>query len=183
MQRLRRHRPLKPTKVWRGPKPVLPMTTVPVYIINCRDLEVYLQTVFKMDEYSVESATGARADMTPEFNVTGHLPGVSNIGQLVNNIRRGRRTRNLELILDILCQDGFIPAGKYIISMAEVPSPIEKYTEVLNKSQDYLHPACIAIKEENRGNVEFNRQVKLLDNGLLKHQERLSDTASRRPHD
>lgn len=174
MQRLRRRRPPKPTPTWKGPKPQLPMVTVPVYIVYYRDLEAYLQTVFKMDEYSIRSETGARGDMTPEIDVTGHLPSIPNICQLVDNIRRGHRTRNLGLILDILCQDGFIPAGKYIINMVKMLNPIERYTEALNKSQDCLHPVCIAIKDKNLGDVKFNRQVKLLDDKLLKHQEKLT---------
>lgn len=183
MQRLRRSRRSKPPKAWLGPKPVLPMITLPVYIIHYRDLEVYLQTVFKMDGYQVKLATGARGDMTPEFNVTGCLPTVTNLCQLVDNIRRGRHTRNLGLILDILCQDGFIMVGKYIINMTEIPSQIEKYTEMLNRSQDCSHPMCIAIKEANRGDVKFNRQVKILDDKFLKHQEQLTANGSRESND
>lgn len=178
MHRIRR-RLTKPTPAWKGPKPQLPMVTVPVYIVYYRDLEAYLQTVFKMDRYSIRSETGARGDMTPEIDVTGHMPNVPNLCQLVDNIRRGRRTRNLGLILDILCQDGFIPAGKYIINMVEMLSPIKRYTEALNKSQDCLHPVCIAIKAKNLGDVKFNRQVKLLDDKLLKHHEQLAARISK----
>jgi len=174
----RHNRPLKLAKPWRGPKPVLPMEVIPVFTVHYLDLEEYLKLIYKMEDYSIESATGARGDMTPEINVTGCLPQTSNIIQLVDNIRLGRRTRQLGLILDLLCQDGFIPAGKYIIKMTKILRPIEQYTEVLNVSQDCLHPVCIKLKDENKNDAKFMQQVKVLDTQLLEHQKELTKLAS-----
>ncbi len=172
-----RRRPLKPVKAWVGPKPSLPMKVLSVFRVNHRDLEIYLRLVYKMEDYSVINATGSQGGLTPEYLVDGSLPPAANIRQLVDNIQRGRRTRNLGLILNLLCQDGFIPPGKYVIDTTKVQTPIERYTEILNSTQDCFDRRCIAIKDENLGNIEFINQVKILEGKLLKHQDKLTTTA------
>ena len=165
--------------VWDGQKPKLPALMFAVFRVGYRDLEKYLNLVYKMEGYSVRSATGAKGAMTPEINVTGTLPEMANICQLVDNIRMGRHTRNLGLIMDLLCQDGFIPAGKYIIDMTEIKTPVETYADLLNDLQDCLHPKCIQFKDKYKEDIGFMKQVKLLDAKLLKHQEGLANIASK----
>jgi len=180
MQRPQRKRTIAMVPRWLGQKPALPMITIPVYVVHYRQLERYIEKIYKMEEYSIGTATGARGDMTPEVDVTGVLPSIHNLGQLVDNIRRGRRTRNLKMIMDLLCQDGFIPIGKYTIDMSKVKEPVEKYAEVLSDSQDCLDRRCVALKEANKNDVGFMRQVKILDDKLLKHQEQLAQLAARK---
>ena len=181
MQRSNRVRPLKPVKAWVGPKPELPMEILSIFRLNYLDLEDYLLRVYKMNDYSVINATGSQGGITPEYLVDGTLPIVANICQLVDNIRRGRRTRNLGLILNLLCQDGFIPPGKYVIDTEKILSPLERYIEILNSTQDCFDRRCVAIKEANSGNVEFTKQVKILDDKILKHQDKLTSIVSRKP--
>lgn len=169
----RKQRKIK-VPVWKGPKPKLPVQVLNVFRVKYRDLEDYLNLIYKMEDYSVESATGAKGDMTPEIDVTGILPVMPNICQLVDNIRRGRRTRNLRLILDLLCRDGFIAAGKYIIDMTEIKTPIEVYADILNDLQDCLHPRCLKFKDDHKSNIGFMKQVKVLDYKLLEHQKKLA---------
>jgi len=168
LHHLRRYRPPKPVKPWKGPKPSLKMTITPHCRVHYRDLERYIGLVFKIKNYDVRQATGARGAMTPEFAVTGVLPPANNISQQVFDIRRGFGTRKLGLILDVLCMDGFINPGIYVIDMAKDEMPIEEYRKALNESHDLLDPRCLKIKEANRGNKDFARQVRALDQQIMK---------------
>jgi hypothetical protein len=116
-----------------------------------------------MRDYDVRLATGARGGMIPEFSVTGELPPASNMGQQADNIRRGRRTRDLGLILNVLCVDGFIPVGTYIIDTTEDLAPINAYVELLNHNHNPLDPACIAMKEKHRHNKDFMKRAKAIE--------------------
>ncbi len=111
----RRYRPQKPAPCWKGPKPLLAMTVAQVCRVHYLDLQAYLSTVYKMRGYKIFFALGITPGMYPEFIVTGKMPPVANIGQQIDDIRRGRLTKNLGLILNVLCADGFIGKGKYII--------------------------------------------------------------------
>ena len=163
----RKPQPLKPLQPWKGPKPKLEMEVIPTCRVHFKTLEAYLWTIFKIPGYDVRRSTGARADMTPEFVVTGSLPMTGNMWQRIDSIRRGRRERNLGLILDVLCHDGFIPAGKYVIDMTQGPDPIEAYREALNENLDPLDTRCVQLKEGNRRDKVFMKRVKALDSRAL----------------
>ncbi len=168
LHHLRRYRPPKPVKPWVGPKPSLKMTVTPHCRVHYRDLEHYIGLVLKIKNYDVRGATGARGAMTPEFAVTGVLPPANNMGQQVFDIRCGFSTRNLGLILNVLCIDGFIHPGIYVIDMTEDRMPIEEYRKVLNDSHDLLDPRCLKIKKENKGNKGFAKMAKVLDEQIIK---------------
>ncbi len=95
-----------------NPKPKLPAQIIPVFRVRYRDLENYIQCVFGF-EYDLLFATGCTNGMCPEYQVSGQNNSVN--GQQANNLRRGRRTPNLALILEVLVADQYIPAGRYII--------------------------------------------------------------------
>lgn len=105
--------------------------------------------------------------MTPEFVVDGILGDANNLGQQIFDIRQGYRIRNLRLALNLLCKDGFIPKGFYIIDTAVGEKPVEAYRRALNESHDPLNVECIRIKEENRRDRDFMRQAVLLDKRVL----------------
>ena len=111
----RRYRPQKPVPRWQGPKPRLPMTVAQVCRVHYLDLQTYLAKVYRMQKYNILFSLGITPGMYPEFIVTGRMPPVANLGQQIDDIRRGRPTKNLGLILNVLCADGFIGKGKYII--------------------------------------------------------------------
>lgn len=117
---LRRYRPPKPVKPWQGPKPKLPMEVAYLCRVHYLGLQAYLAKVYKMKGYNVLFAVGVTNGMCPEYIVNGEMPPASNIGQQIDNIRRGRPTRNLSLILNVLCADGFIGKGKYIIDTSKI---------------------------------------------------------------
>jgi hypothetical protein len=120
-----------------------------------------------MRDYDVRLATGARGGMVPEFTVTGELPPAANMCQQTDNIRRGRLTRDLGLILNVLCVDGFIPVGTYTIDTTEDQTPIHTYSELLNRNYDPLHPACISLKEKHKHDKDFMRLAKELERLVL----------------
>ncbi len=173
---LRPQRPhnLRKIPTWQGPKPPLLMDVTYVCRVHYHTLEQYLAKVYRMEGYNIQLATGSRFGMIPEYTVTGNLPAAPNIQQIVDNIRRGRRTRKLGLILDLLCSDGFIPAGTYLIDMTEEVQPIKRYAELLHNTQDSLHEMCIALREANKGDIAFIKQANNLDRQLLDHQARLA---------
>ncbi len=167
MLRRRRYRPMKPVQAWKGPKPKLPMTVSLVCRVHFRELEAYLDKVYKMRDYDVRLATGARGDMVPEYTVDGVVPPAANMGQQIDSIRRGRRTRDLNMILNVLCIDGFIPIGMYVIDTAEDLEPIKTYVVLLNQNHDPLAPPCIALKEKHKHDKDFVQAAKALELRVL----------------
>ncbi len=76
-----------------------------------------------MRGYDVLFALGLTHGMFPEFIVTGRMPPAWNVAEQADDIRRGRPTRNLGLILNVLCADGFIGKGKYILDTSKRLQP------------------------------------------------------------
>jgi len=135
--------------------------------VHFRALEAYLAKVYRMRDYDARLASGAAGQMAPEYVVTGAFPPAANMAQQIDNIRRGRRTRDLGLILNVLCVDGFIPVGKYVIDISEDLQPIQRYAELLNESHDPLSTGCISLKEQHRVDREFMTQAKMLDQLII----------------
>lgn len=169
---LRPKRPPKPLKPWTGPKPKLTMGITLRCRVHYLNLEKYLARVYKMRDYSIQKATGAIEGCSPEYTVTGQMPSASNAQQQTDSIRRGQRTRRLGLILDVLCADGFIPQGKYVIDMTKKPDPINAYTKLLNKHHDPAHPECIAFRTQHKTD-SFCRRAAVLDNLVREFKQKL----------
>lgn len=175
-------KPRKPF-VWKGKKPKLEMQVSLECRVHFRVLEKYLAKVYHIPEPDIRDITGARMSMVPEFIVNGLLPNTNNIWQQVVDIRNGRRVNNLSLLLNILCMDGFIQKGKYIVDMTPPPSPLDLYRAALSVDYDALCQECIHIKNENRADKEFMSQVKLLDSHAMSYKKELEkheDSTARR---
>ncbi len=95
-------------------RPILEMTQLPIFRVHYRRLEEYLATVYRMECFDFLMASGAAPGLVPEYVVRPKLPPSSDSERQADVIRAGRRTRNVALILNVLCLDGFIPPGKYI---------------------------------------------------------------------
>jgi hypothetical protein len=154
------------------------MTVTMCCRVHYMDLQAYLAKVYRMQGYDILKATGATNGMFPEYLVTGRMPDARNIGQQVDNIRRGRRTRQLALILDVLCRDGFIPPGKYVIDTTLPPDPYLVYTKLIGEHQDPNHPECVEFREKQRS-PDFKRRAKVLDKLTLEHREQLEEANER----
>ena len=102
------------------PKPKLEMTTIPVFRVKCRALESYISLIYRF-EFDFLLAVGQVAGMNVEYEIDGELPSEA-WTQRAHELRCGRRTRDVKLILTVLAADGFIPKGKYVIDTRE-PKP------------------------------------------------------------
>ena len=91
-------------------------------------------------------ASGATPGLCVEYRVSPAIPPASNFRRDADNIRRGQRSRNVPLILNVLCLDEYIPAGTYIIDTHPEPPPGQVYRALLMRTEDASHPACVAFK-------------------------------------
>jgi hypothetical protein len=106
------HREQPPTKTpAAGPKPILEMVQLPIFRVHYRRLEEYLAKVYRMEGFDFLLASGAAPGLVPEYGVNAALPPSEDAWRRADAIRAGRRTRDVPLILNVLCIDGFIPAG------------------------------------------------------------------------
>jgi len=166
-----RQRPPKPTATWKGPKPKLPMSVALTCRVHYQDLADYLAQTLKMRDYDVLLAAGATKGMCPEYRVNGVLGIASNIQQQANNVRQGRRTRNLGLILNVLCLDEFIPKGLYVIDTHQRPGPIQEYTQLLNETRDPKHTKCVAFKKKHQKDKVLMERAHTLDIAVRRFQQ------------
>lgn len=130
--------------------------------VHYLDLKAYLAKVYRMKDYDVLRSMGITSGLFPEYFINGEMPDTPNLNQQMDNVRRGRRTRNLPLILNMLCQDGFIPAGKYVIDTRPPVDPYIEYSKLLEKLQDPDHPDCVAFKKVHP-DPTFNTKAGHLD--------------------
>lgn len=150
-------------------KPKLKAQVIPVFRVYYRDLEQYIQRVFGF-EFDFLFATGFVNGMCPEYQVTGTIP--SAMAQQAKDLRSGRRTRNLLLIINVLAADGYIPAGKYIIDTHRRPNPTEAYRSLLLRTRDPLAPECLRLKDEHKDNLQLMDRVKVLDQAAAEQLKR-----------
>lgn len=162
------HRQRRPTKALApGPKPILEMTQLPIFRVHYRRLEQYLAKVYRMEEFDFLLAAGAVPGLVPEYAVNGALPPSDDARRRADAIRAGRRTRDVPLILNVLCLDGLIPAGKYIIDTRPETPPIEHYKLLLRKTSNPLSAECIAFRDAHRRDRAFTRLAAEIDTTAL----------------
>jgi len=145
-------------------KPKLKMVQLPIFRVHYRQLEEYLFQVYRMHEFDFILASGAIAGMVPEYNISPNLPAALTAVDHADAIRAGRRTRNVQLILTVLCHDGYIPAGRYIIDTRPEISPAEQYRGLLQKTGTPDAPECIAFRRTHERDKTFTRYVAEIDN-------------------
>ena len=63
----------------------------------------------------------------------------------------------MSLILNVLCIDGYIPAGKYIIDTRPEPTPIEQYRALLRKTGTPESEECRAFRRTRQSDKTFIR--------------------------
>ena len=147
------------------PKPRLKAQGIPIYRVHYRDLETYLYQVYRMKDFDFMRATCGVPGVCPEYQITAELPAGTDRNFRAYNIRCGQRTKDIGLILNVLCIDGFIPAGLYIIDTSVPPDPYQQYMALLKETRDPQHPKCIAFKRSIRKTphekpiAELDRQV------------------------
>jgi hypothetical protein len=177
MLRPSRPHPAPQPRAWPSdkPKPKLPVVQLPIYRVHHTALEEFLAQVYRMREFDFLTATGFMPGSVPEYDVRDELPPAWDCKMQADQIRAGRRTRNVALILTCLCIDGFIPPGKYLIDTKKLPSPIQVYRSLLERTGDPLNVECVAYREKHRDDPAFAKQAAALDRAVvewLKSQEK-----------
>ncbi len=153
------------------PKPKLPMRQLPIYRVHYQDLEAFLERVYRMREFKFLMATGGVNGLTYEYDVKPELPPAWNTGRRADQIRLGNITRDVPLILAVLCVDGFIPPGRYIIDTRLQTVPIDAYRQLIQKTGDILHPDCIRFRQAHANDPTFTRQANLVDQAVITWQK------------
>jgi len=100
-------------------------------------------------------------------SVAPSLPPSEDAQRRADAIRSGRRTRDVALILAVLCIDGYIPAGQYIIDTRPETPPIEQYKTLLRKTGNPLSAECIALRNAHRQDRAFTRLTAEIDTAIL----------------
>ena len=134
-----------------------------VYRVRQRHLEEYLTSVYQMMGFDFLIATGGIAGTTFEYAVQAALPPSPDAARLAIAIRRGHRTQNVALILNLLCLDGYIPAGRYFIDTRPEAPAIQQYQALLQQTGDPLAASCQAFKDARRQDKLFTQQAGHLD--------------------
>ena len=154
-------------------KPQLPMTVTHHYRVHYQDLEAFLAKVYSTRDYDFLLATGCVNGMCQEYRVTGKIPPARNAGQMMERIRKGRRSRDVGLILNTLCLDEFIPRGIYVIDTTKREDPVETYVNLLHETNDPEHPICVDYRRKHAGNEKFQRRARVLGKLTLEYKESL----------
>lgn len=165
---IRRPRPLQTPWKWPEgrPKPKLTMIHLPHFRVHHSDLETYLGTIYRMRGFDFFKATGLTPGLIPEYSVTGALPPAFESKNKAAKIRHGQRTGDIALILNVLCLDGFVPAGHYLIDTKPKPKPIEVYRALLEKHRDPLASECVRFRDKHRGTPGFRKQAAAFDKAV-----------------
>lgn len=137
----------------------------PFHRVHYRALEEFLARVYRLTGFSVLKAAGAVHGLYPEYLVQGVIP-LSLRGR-AGRIRTGARCDDLGLILTVLCADGHIPAGQYVIDTQREPEPLEVYKTLLQRTLDPLDPECVRFKERHRSNSHFRKRARVIDRSLV----------------
>lgn len=153
----------------RGPRPALDMHRVPVFRVQSRKLEEFVEKAFGMRDFDFLLATGLKEGEFVEYKVNGELP-TGEWQNRANDIRNGRKTRNVLAILTTLVADRWIPPGTYIIDTRRPVDPVVLYGHALRASGDLLSADCVRLKEQHRSDKTFRERVARIDKAWSEQQ-------------
>jgi hypothetical protein len=155
----------RPHRMPTNPKPELEMRQLPAYRVHYKALEAYVRKVFGF-EFDFFFATGSHEGCTHDYIASGSIPTVA-LDKQSTDLRDGKRTKNVLLILNVLVHDGYIPAGAYTITTTKPEDPTAVYTYLLRRTQTPLHPDCVSFKNEHQGDAVFMQRAAVLEQSLL----------------
>lgn len=161
MSIINREQAYKPRRMPDNPKPVLDIYRVPVFRVHHTKLEAYIKKVFGF-EFDFLHAAGVTEGQCVEYLVDGTLP-TTQYEQRAHDLRIGRKTKDVNLILAVLAKDGYIPKGHYTVSTHPLPNDIVLYTELIHKTKDTHSPECLAFKAARKGDAKFTERSATLD--------------------
>lgn len=164
-----------PRRQHTGPKPVLPMVQLPIFRVKMADFEDFLHQAYGTEEFEFLVAAGIVAGECPEYIVRASIPEAHDYQRKADHIRNGGFSRNIPLILNVLCIDGLIPVGKYTIDTHPQPTTIAVYTALMKVKLDGNDPDCIAFKRAYRHDGEFLKRAERLDKAVAEAVQREQD--------
>jgi hypothetical protein len=144
----------------------MPILHLAHFRVHHADLEAYLRTVYRIQDFDFFRATGLAPGIVPEYLVTGELPPAWESKNKAETIRHGRRVGDVAFILNVLCLDGFIPAGRYQIDTKPRPQSIDVYRDLLKKHGNPSAGECSRFRAEHRGDTAFTKQAATLDQAV-----------------
>ena len=139
--------------------------TPPFYRVHYRTLERYLARVYHLTSFNVLKVAQVVHGLYPEYLVQGVIP--PDLQTRARRIRTGDPCGDLSLILTVLCADGHIPAGLYVIDTQREPETLEVYKTLLQRALDPLNSECVHFKEKHRDNLHFSRRARIIDRSLI----------------
>ena len=92
---------------------------ITTYKVTHTNLERFLNKKYGI-EFDFKKATGRAYPDCVEYVVTGKLSDPLGVRHQIARARKGRCSRNAAILLNLLCADGFIPAGKYVVKVERV---------------------------------------------------------------
>jgi hypothetical protein len=149
------HRERTPKTPAAGSSPSLEMTQLLIFRVHYRRLEEYLAKVYRMEGFDFLLASGMAPGLVPEYAASPTLPLSADARRRADAIRTGRRTRDVPLILNVLCLDGLIPAGKYIVDTRPEPTILDQYRSLLRKTGTPESEECRAFRRTHQGDKAF----------------------------
>lgn len=161
------HRDKTPAAPQAGPKPKLDMVQLPIFRVHYQKLEDYLCRIFHFDGFDFLRASGAVPGLVPEYQIGPDLPPSSDAARRADSVRSGRRTQDVPLILTVLCRDGYIPPGKYIIDTRPLTPPLEKYKTLLRQTGTPESKECRDFRAAYRHDKTFTRLAAEIDTQVL----------------
>jgi hypothetical protein len=147
-----------------NPKPTLEMVHLPVFRVHYKNLEAYIRAVFGFD-FDFLMAAGVGQGVGVDYRIKGVLESLA-WEQRAQDLRKGRRTKDVPLILNVLAIDGYVPTGLYTISTHPIPNPIDTYTFMLRSCGNPLAPECIAFKAKHAGDKGFTERAAMMDKAI-----------------
>lgn len=148
-----------------NPKPELELRQLPMFRVHYKTLEAYVQRVFGF-EFNFLFAAETHEGCTHDYIVSGDIPTVA-IDKQATDLRDGRRTKNVLLILTVLVRDGYIPAGTYTVTTTKPEDPTAVYTYLLRRTKSVLHPDCVNFKNRHTSDQAFMERAAILERSLL----------------
>lgn len=150
-----------------GPKPALHAVQLPIFRVLRRALEEYFCRVYGWDEFDFLAATGTAPGQTPEYRVKAAIPDCTDGLRRADALRSGRRSRDVALILNVLCLDGYIPAGHYLVDTRPEPTPLTIYQSLLQQTGTPDAKECRAFRAAHRHDKTFTRLAAQIDVQVL----------------
>lgn len=158
---MNRSKPKPPHRMPIDPKPTLELFRLPYYRVHYKALEAYVKTVFGFD-FDFLFAASTSQGIAVDYTVNGQLDSIA-WERRAGDLRRGQRTRDVVLILNVLAHDGYIPRGQYTISTRKLPDPTNEYRALLQRIGDPQAPECIRFKQQHKSDKTFVGRAAILD--------------------